>query len=112
MSTLSSPFAGLNSVFLIGGGDLMLHAARAFQKHKLEVVAVFAPRHADEILPIDGRRTRDAFHEQGVTIKIVERMLPDGAWTEFLTDPGRTVALCFGPAWIFSDSVQIGRAHV
>jgi RimJ/RimL family protein N-acetyltransferase/methionyl-tRNA formyltransferase len=99
-------FGHVDRVTLIGGGDLMLHAARQFARTGLPVSALLAPRHAAETLPLDGRLTGDALAETGAAVVVVPDM---NSWTP--AEPARfdgdhALALCFGPAWIFSKRVR------
>lgn len=106
---ISSP--KLQTVALIGGGDLMLQAARDLHGQKLDVIAVFAPRHAQEKLTLDGRVTRDAFAAEGITTQIIEDI---NSWPGLSGAPWTTsgaVALCFGPAWVFNESVRSSFSH-
>lgn len=105
MTAPTRAFPRLGSVVLIGGGDLMLHAARAFG-HRLPCSAILAPRHAEEALPLDGRSTRQAFSEAGIHTVVVSDMDRDPLWRPLVADRDTTLALCFGPAWIFSAEVR------
>lgn len=89
------------SLVLIGGGDVMLHTARTARARGFRVIVVLAPRHAEEILPIGGRVTREAFADLGVALQVVDDI---NAWPELERQDwiGQgALALCFGPAWIF-----------
>lgn len=105
MTAQTRAFHRLGSVVLIGGGDLMLHAARAFGQ-RLPCCAILAPRHAEEALPLDGRSTRQAFSEAGIRSVVVPDMDRDPSWRSIIADRQTTLALCFGPAWIFSAEVR------
>lgn len=99
-------FDKLRSLVLIGGGDLMLHAARAYRARGIDCSVVFAPRHADELLPIDGRVARAVFLAEGFPVHVVEDMAADESWRSAVRDPGNALALCCGPAWVFPEGVR------
>ena len=105
MTAPAREFHRLGSVVLIGGGDLMLHAARAFGQ-RLPCFAILAPRHAEEALPLDGRSTRQAFTDAGIRSVVVADMDRDPSWRSLVAERDSTLALCFGPAWIFSAEVR------
>jgi methionyl-tRNA formyltransferase len=92
------------SLVLIGGGDTMIHAARSALARHLRVTVILAPRHADERLPLGGEVTLRAFQGLGVPVLVFEDInaepLAANDWTG-----SEALALCFGPAWIFSDGV-------
>jgi methionyl-tRNA formyltransferase len=91
---------------LIGGGDVMLHTAQAARAAGLRVAVILAPRHAEEILPLGRQNTFDAFRAASIPTFLIEdlnanlRSLP-GQWIG-----SDALALCFGPAWIFDDTVR------
>lgn len=90
---------------LIGGGDVMLHTARAAQARGLRVGVILAPRHAEEPLA-DGAITRDAFSALGVPVSLVDDINVPGALTESVWTGPRALALCYGPAWVFAEPVR------
>ena len=107
-------YKGTKDVALIGGGDLMVHAARLFMKRDVRVVVILAPRHAGETLPVSGTNTASAFKEDGAPVFIIDDIndwpaLEVQDWTG-----DDSLALCFGPAWIFSPQViaAFGRGMI
>lgn len=105
MSERVRSFAGLRQVVLIGGGDLMLHAARAVVERGLGCAVIMAPRHAEENLPLDGRVAHLAFASLGVPALVVDDMGREDRWRTTVA-PAGALALCFGPAWIFPARVR------
>lgn len=100
-STVTVSFEGVPSLTFIGGGTLMIATALHAKMIGYDVNAILAPRHATE--PVSSGTVESALREGGVDVAVV----PDiNAWNG-LTDmvkPG-SLALCFGPAWIFSSAV-------
>jgi ribosomal-protein-alanine N-acetyltransferase len=95
-------FLGVRSVVFIGGGKLMIAAALQAKKLGYDVNAIVAPRHAAETLN-NGRATESELSLSGIEVFIV----PDiNVWDNLTASviPG-SLALCFGPAWIFSKKV-------
>lgn len=91
-------------VFLIGGGDFMLYAAQRFLKLKFTVSLVLSQRHADEYLPIAKNVAIDAFKKLNVSISILDTIKSYPAYPTLKGFKKKTLALCFGPAWIFPES--------
>ncbi len=109
--TVNGDFKGLTTVALIGGGDLMVYAARTCLGHGVRVVAVLAPRHAGEALPVSGDNTKEAFEKIGVDVYVVDDI---NDWPQLETHDWTgpdSLALCFGPAWIFSLGVRSAFGH-
>lgn len=104
--TFEFRFPKITTLLLIGGGDTMLDVARRAKATGLDVRAILAPRHADEVLPIAGTVTAATLTGIGCPFEVVEDI---NAWSS-LTDqnwaPATTAAFCFGPAWIFSPEVR------
>lgn len=89
-------------IVFIGGGDLMAEAVQIACKLNYDVIAILAPRHANENLPISGKKTYEAFINLGAKVFIIENI--ETAKLDQCT--GReSLALCFGPAWIFSPKI-------
>ncbi len=96
----------VETVVLIGGGDLMLRCVPYCRDAGWQVTVILASRHAEALLHLDGRKARDAFDETGVEVIEVEDI---NAWSGLKAatpEPEATLALCFGPAWVFSQTVM------
>jgi len=83
----------------------MLHCAGRAKAAGLRVAAILAPRHAEEPLPLDGRKTEAALRALGIPVLVeadinAAQPLLRGEWTG-----RRAIAFCFGPAWIFGPQV-------
>ncbi len=102
-------FGAVGALVFIGGGQLMLDTLLAARAKGLRVGALLAPRHAAEVLA-DGRTLQAELASQKVPY--------DVAAEAAALDPaclgegfGRSLALCFGPAWIFPPAVMARFAH-
>lgn len=105
-ATATRSLGRVSSLVLIGGGDLLLHSARHAQARGLRVTIVLAPRHAEELLPIQQQPTAAACRALGVDV-VVRADIND--WPVLAAQPWAgpgALALCFGPAWIFSPAVR------
>ncbi|MBF0156117.1 MAG: hypothetical protein HQL57_02900, partial [Magnetococcales bacterium] len=68
------------------------------------VEIVLAPRHAGEELPLGGGVLGDFLRREGFSCHVVEAINRwDGLGALIQGEP--TLALCFGPAWIFTEAV-------
>ena len=98
-------FDHIERIMLIGGGDLMLFTAERLRETGYNVLAALAPRHAVETLPLAKQVTLEAFRDKGIEAFVAETA------ADILsadTAPWRgeaAMALCFGPAWVFSQNV-------
>lgn len=105
MSKGPRQFGHVESVVLIGGGDLMRQTARMVQASGLRTTIILAPRHAEEFLPVAGEPTNKAFADDGSTVHVVQDI---NAWPELESVDGvgaNSLALCFGPPWKFGEHV-------
>ena len=104
---MSATFGGEvpDGATLIGCGAEMLWAARQFREQGLTPAVVLAPRHENEIIAGTGLPAAQAFRDLGCDVHVLQNInhVPDPAaqpWAGIAT-----LALCFGPAWVFSPSV-------
>ena len=98
-------FGHVESVALIGGGDLMRQTARMLRDSGLRTTIVLAPRHAKEALPVAGEPAKKAFADEGSEVHVVQDI---NTWPELGSVDwagANSLALCFGPSWIFSEHV-------
>jgi RimJ/RimL family protein N-acetyltransferase/methionyl-tRNA formyltransferase len=98
-------FGAVERLTLIGGGALMVECARNAKRLGYRVGIILAPRHASEALGEDASTVESACRAEGFDVAVVEdinQWLPSNDFA--CSGPG-SVALCFGPAWIFSADV-------
>jgi methionyl-tRNA formyltransferase len=98
-------FGHVESVALIGGGDLMHQTAQILRQSGLRTIIVLAPRHAEEFLPVAGGPAKKAFADDGSAVHVVQDI---NAWQELESADwagANSLALCFGPPWIFDEHV-------
>lgn len=97
-------FGKVKSLVFIGGGNLMVATMAAARDKGFAVGAILAPRHAGEIV-VDGRSLLSELQKQNFPCQVAETasdVAPQQLGTEFSS----ALALCFGPAWIFPESVR------
>lgn len=98
-------FGGVKKLVLIGGGDLMVETASVAREYQFAVTVIMAPRHAEETLPLSGGNARDACLATGAEVVVMEDINQPGALAGRTWSGAGALALCFGPAWIFSADV-------
>lgn len=98
-------FGFVRRLVVIGGGDLMLEVGQRARALGYAVDVVLAPRHAEETLPLDGRPALPAWREAGFTPAVVADLNAPGALAAATPAGADALALCFGPAWVFSAPV-------
>ena len=102
-------FGRLESLVFIGGGRLLLSMAVSARSRGFEVGAILAPRHASEIMA-NGKTLSAELEGFGIPTSVVENVAdvdPESLGKKFAS----TLALCFGPAWIFPEVVCMRFAH-
>ncbi|REL34811.1 formyltransferase family protein [Thalassotalea euphylliae] len=98
-------FNGIQSIVLIGGGDLMAESALIFQQKGFEVFAVIAPRHCNEQLVKQPKTLVDSFSENGIKCELIADINQLNSSQLSGLIPEDSAALCFGPAWIFEQHI-------
>lgn len=98
-------FGGVRQLAFIGGGDLMVETAALARGFGYNVTVVMAPRHSDETLPLAGITARAACAAAGLAVADVADINAPGAVVGQPWAGPEALALCFGPAWVFSDTV-------
>jgi RimJ/RimL family protein N-acetyltransferase/methionyl-tRNA formyltransferase len=98
-------FGPIRNFVLIGGGDLLLETVRYASHLGFRVTVVMAPRHANEALPLSRKNAESECRRVADEVVVTEDInslpeLADQSWTG-----AQSLALCFGPAWIFSQAV-------
>jgi RimJ/RimL family protein N-acetyltransferase/methionyl-tRNA formyltransferase len=106
-------FGDVQRLVLIGGGQLMLSTTEIARGLGYPVSAILAPRHAAETTR-EGGTLDAALRAAGCRVAVVEDI---NAWPDVAQvagGPTGSVALCFGPAWIFAQSVlaAFGRGMI
>jgi RimJ/RimL family protein N-acetyltransferase/methionyl-tRNA formyltransferase len=97
-------FEAVASITFIGGGSLMAECIKRARSAGYKVEAILAPRHASELMH-DGRTLQQALQEDGSVAHVVEDINVWADWGQVSCRGKQAVALCFGPTWIFSESV-------
>lgn len=85
----------LDRLVLIGSGNVMVHAARVARARGIPADIVLAPRHTPTVPPTAA--------PMDVPVWVIPDINAPG--TAYPCGPG-ALALCFGPAWIFSPAVR------
>ena len=97
-------FGAVRDAVLIGSGDLMVHSAKIFGSLGVRVTAVVASRHAEEPLIDSDATLVETLRGIGITYHRIDSF---NDWSELENAEWAgpdSLALCFGPAWIFSGS--------
>lgn len=97
-------FKAATSIMFIGGGSLMAECIGRARAVGYEVEAILAPRHASEPMP-DGRNLQQTLQDDGTVTHVVEDINLWKDWDCLSSRGKQALALCFGPAWIFSVNV-------
>ena len=90
----------IKQIVFIGGGDIMLNTIRHAKEKKINVFVILSPRHAHEKLPVKKNKLVNELRK----LKIKYLIIDDINHIDFQKNYNKknTLALCFGPAWIFS----------
>lgn len=97
-------FKDIHSLTFIGGGALMIASATYANQLGYRVGAILAPRHAEELLS-NGKTVYESLCSLGVQAVVVDDINTWSGWADFTCSGAGSLALCFGPAWIFSSEV-------
>ncbi len=84
-------------ITLIGSGDLLLMSAAYLRNRGIPVLCVIAPRHADKAF-------MDHLESEQCSVVVTDDINNDDSILASLDNYSR-LCLCFGPAWIFNESV-------
>lgn len=98
-------FGQVQSIVFIGGGDLLLESAQMASEIGFEVAVIMAPRHVRELLPLAGDYADRVCERIGLSPIVVEDINTSIDWQAAVRSDHNTLALCFGPAWVFSPEV-------
>lgn len=91
-------------VLLLGGGELLDSVARRVKELGIDVRVLYAPRHAEAILPSREQTLSDSLRDAGIETRMVPSVT-DSGFTEDCSMTEGTFALSLGAAWIFPDAV-------
>lgn len=93
----------IDTIIFIGGGMLMARCMARARALGFRTAAMLAERHASETLATGQKLTAllSANEQPHRILTSVDQVDP----TSLFADPGRALALCFGPAWIFPAAV-------
>ncbi len=105
MTATPRRFGRVESVALIGGGDLMLETARMARGAGYDTVVILAPRHAEEQLPMAGCAMHQALDGDKFDVHVVDDINLWQAMTGFGWTGPNALAICFGPSWVFQRHV-------
>ena len=97
-------FETVEAITFIGGGVLMAECILRAKSAGYEVEAILAPRHAGESMP-DGRSLLQCLQDGGTVAHVVDDINAWADWASVSCRGKQALALCFGPAWIFSVNV-------
>jgi RimJ/RimL family protein N-acetyltransferase/methionyl-tRNA formyltransferase len=98
-------FGPIRNLVLIGGGDLLLDTVQCASNLGFRVTVIMAPRHANEVLPLSRKNAESECRRVADEVIVTEDInaLPNLAAQSWTGE--QCLALCFGPAWIFSQAV-------
>ena len=103
-------FSQLDNIVLIGGGDLMAASASIFKKLNFNVSIIAATRHINEQLVLSDETLMHACQELSITPIALNDINQLRTQELTATIPENAIAICFGPAWVFSEKI-IQRFH-
>ena len=98
-------FLSLKNIVLIGGGDLMAVSAKIFKELNFNVTMIVATRHIDEKLALSNNTLADYCKELSINPHVITdiNLLTKKQLSAII--PKHSLALCFGPAWVFNNQV-------
>lgn len=99
----SHSFGSVEELVFIGGGETMVAAIRRARALGIATRVVLAPRHAGEAIS-SAETLEQACRRAVATVEVVEDI--NTGWADRQDKTVRRLAVCFGPAWIFSKSVR------
>jgi methionyl-tRNA formyltransferase len=98
-------FKNIQNVTLIGGGDTLLYSASKLIEAGFSVRVILAPRHATLSLPINKVTLSKALEELEIDYVELEDINKPKILTDIIPSGKSSMALCFGPAWIFQENI-------
>jgi methionyl-tRNA formyltransferase len=98
-------FLALKKIVLIGGGDLMAASAKIFNKLNFDIIVIAAPRHINEQLILTDESLMQVCQQLSITPHIFNDINQLSEPELSVIIPDTAIAICFGPAWIFSEQI-------
>lgn len=86
------------NIFLIGDGELLLFTAKLFSDNKFNIIIISSKRHAQGFL-------KNTFFQKTIKKIVKFKILNNQNELKNLI-PKNSLAICFGPSWIFSDKIR------
>jgi methionyl-tRNA formyltransferase len=96
----------IKRLVLIGGGELMVETGKVLQRFGYEICAVLAPRHVNARLPLSGETNLEALNSASIPAHIATDINEEKVLSGIISGGLASLALCFGPAWIFGPRVR------
>jgi methionyl-tRNA formyltransferase len=90
-----------NRIILIGGGDLLFYTATALKKKQINFFVLLSRRHSIE--KYNNIYFKDLLKKNKIKYKILKNINLDKKVKEVVKP--RSIALCFGPSWIFDKKI-------
>ncbi len=104
LTSLAWTAGPIDTIVFIGGGLLMARCMDAARELGFRAVALLAKRHAGEEVEA-GVTLAEHLSQRGQHFQVIGAVFEIDPVTLF-GDPGRCLALCFGPDWIFPETVR------
>jgi methionyl-tRNA formyltransferase len=98
-------FASVNNIVLIGGGDLMAKSAQIFHNLNFNVSLITAPRHSSESLVLTDETLAKIAKKLHIKHTVIDNINALSKEQLAALIPNKSMAICFGPAWIFTTQV-------
>ncbi|PCH97326.1 MAG: hypothetical protein COB83_02280 [Gammaproteobacteria bacterium] len=98
-------FAKLKNIVLIGGGDLMVASAKTLKALNFNISVIAAKRHINEQLILSNETLAHACQRLAISSGALDDINQLNEQTLAKKIPNSAMAICFGPAWVFSEQV-------
>ncbi len=93
----------IKTLTFIGGGDIMLQAIKIAQNKNINSTVILSPRHAYEKLPLSNKILINELKKLKIKYILIDDVNSNSFLKKFQFF--KSMALCFGPAWIFSNKI-------
>ena len=111
MSKDSIKILGVKKVCFIGGGHLMLKSIEIFKSLEYNISVIIAPRHENEILSGLNKKFGQFLSEKNIDYQITDDINNRNTWNQNEMAGENSIALCFGPVWIFDEEIIKSFGH-
>lgn len=98
----------IKNITFIGGGDIMLQAIKIAHNKNINSNVILSSRHAYEKLPISNKILINELKQLKIKTTLIDNINSNSFLKKF--KHFQSIALCFGPAWIFSNKI-INKFH-